>query len=323
MNYNDPIESAVRGQSSHLSLSSLGNRFAAAALVGLFAGTVLANDKDPVSQCPDHYASKPPVLVNGRLQTQARELCSRMFAVLHSGVTRTPLYAAERLTRNNIGSAQEQVRYNNFHPDSRLHAGERAELRDYTRSGFDRGHLAPSGDMPDTASQEESFALSNMIPQHPRNNRYLWSGIETATRLLAKRVGTLFVITGTIYAGSDLQSIGNGVIVPTHLYKALLDPATGETAAYVVANDDSRRYATIDLGTLEQLSGVRVFPARRGGGRDMELPAPSQRGSHGESYERVSYALLFGGATGLFRKTPAEPPATLARDTPKRPQFAE
>ena len=313
----------MSGQQCRLTLWRPCSRIALVALFGGVTGFALANDKDAASQCPEHYTARPPLLVNARLQVKTRELCSRMFAVLHSGLTRTPLYAAERLTRVNIGSAQEQVRYNDFHPDSRLPADERAELRDYARSGFDRGHLAPSGDMPDIDAQQESFALSNMIPQNPRNNRYLWSGIETTTRMLAKRLGSLFVVTGTIYSGSDLQSIGNGVVVPTHIYKALYDPATGETAAYVVANDDSRRYATIDLRTLERLSGVRVFPSRQVGGRHMELPTPAQRGSKGELYERVSYALLFGGAAGAIRASPDKTPATSARDSTKPRRFAE
>ncbi len=268
-------------------------RLAFALVLASLSGLVGANEGATFGQCPEHHMGQPPVLLNARLGLKTRGLCSRQFAVLHSGITRTPLFTLERLTRATVSSAQEQARYSSFHPDPRLPPDERAELRDYSRSGYDRGHLAPSGDMPDGDTQAESFALSNMIPQHPRNNRYLWSAIESTTRILAKRHGSLFVVTGTIYAGTDMRTIGNGVLVPTHLYKALLNPATGESAAYVVSNDESKRYAAVDLKTLETLSGVRVFPVRRPGARDLELPAPLVRGSREEIYERVSYGMLF------------------------------
>ena len=47
------------------------------------------------SACPPHYASAPPQLINVKLQSHTRELCSAHFAVLHSGVTRTPIYTAK------------------------------------------------------------------------------------------------------------------------------------------------------------------------------------------------------------------------------------
>lgn len=298
-------------------------RIALVLFVASLSGVVLAYEVAPFSQCPEHHMGQPPELLNVRLRLKTRGLCSRQFGVLHSGVTRTPLYALERLTRATVSSAQEQARYSNFHSDTRLPLDERAELRDYSRSGYDRGHLAPSGNMPDGDTQAESFALSNMIPQHPLNNRYLWSAIESTTRILTKRHGALFVVTGTIYSGSDLRTVGNGVAVPTHLYKALLNPATGETAAYVVSNDESKRYATVDLKTLERLSGVRVFPAHRVGTRELELPAPAVRGSREERYVRVSYGLLFGG---LPKDIHTLGPSGSTRANPSvvtRPQFSE
>ena len=63
------------------------------------------------------------------------------------------------------------ARANTFHPDPSLPPGERAELSGYARSGFDRGHMSPSGDIPDEWSQDESFSLANMIPRTRTGNR--------------------------------------------------------------------------------------------------------------------------------------------------------
>ena len=47
-----------------------------------------------------------PVLTNPKLAVRTVPLCFEAFAVLHSGVTRTPLYAAEHLTRGSVAEAR-------------------------------------------------------------------------------------------------------------------------------------------------------------------------------------------------------------------------
>ena len=69
-----------------------------------------------------------------------------------------------------------------------LPADGRASLEDYVRSGFDRGHLAPAGDMPTVSAQAESFSLANIVPQNRVLNRGLWSDIEESTRKVGRRV---------------------------------------------------------------------------------------------------------------------------------------
>lgn len=251
------------------------------------------------TSCPAHYPGQPPQLINAKLQAHTRELCSTQFAVLHSGVTRTPLYTAEMLTRETVGDAKEQIRYNNFHPDTRLPASERSELRDYARSGYDRGHMAPSGDMPTLEAQQESFALSNMIPQNPQNNRYLWAGIESTTRQLAKKSTRLYVVSGAMFIGTQIKTVGGRVMVPTHLFKAIYNPKTGEAAAYLVRNDDGGDYAVIDLATVESLSGIRPFPSAKFRVAEMVLPPPVTRGEKAGRYQRVTAQRLMGAKSLL------------------------
>ena len=133
--------------------------------------------------CPEHFhAGRAPDVLNPRLLAGTRALCFRAFALLHSATTRTALYSAEHLTRDGLAAARGLPRDSEFHPEPALPEGERAELQDYARSGFDRGHLAPSGDMPDDDAQQESFSLANMVPQAPKLNRGIWQGIESAVR---------------------------------------------------------------------------------------------------------------------------------------------
>jgi endonuclease G len=164
-------------------------------------------------------------------------LCLNHFAVLYSRLSKTPLVAVERLTRQQLADALDEKRTNEFFPDPRLSREERAELKDFQGSGLDRGHLAPAGDQPDQASMAQSFALSNMVPQDPVNNRKVWSGIESDLRKFVRRSqGNVFVFTGPIFRGQP-QTIGpNKVWVPTHLFKLVYDEATGRSWAYVLPN---------------------------------------------------------------------------------------
>ncbi|MFZ6870419.1 DNA/RNA non-specific endonuclease, partial [Klebsiella pneumoniae] len=85
-----------------------------------------------------------------------------------------------------------------------------------------RGHMAPNGDMPHKESQSDSFSLSNMVPQAPKNNQEVWRNLEEATRaIVTKQKQDVYVVTGPVFEGKRLKTIGQGVIVPTAVYKAV------------------------------------------------------------------------------------------------------
>jgi len=227
--------------------------------------------------CSDHFVGgDAPRFTNPKLATDARELCFNVFTVMHSGITHTPLWSAEHLEAANIASAQQLSRENSFHPETRLPSGERAELADYARSGFDRGHMAPNGDMPDRDSQYDSFSLANMVPQDGENNRHLWAAIEGAVRKLAKRDGELYVVTGPAYLGSDLKRIGK-VLVPTHLYKLVWDPRQQAGAAWFVPNTADAKASVVPIPELERIIGINLLPALPEQDKERVLDLPDVR----------------------------------------------
>lgn len=140
------------------------------------AGALLAAGAAQAASCPVHYLDgRAPEIHNQKLATATRELCYGVFGVVHSGVTRTPLWSAEHVRADNLKRAQGLDRDDKFHAEQRLPRGQRAELSDYARSGFDRGHLAPNANMPDRRTQRESFSLANMVPQDRDHNRHIWN----------------------------------------------------------------------------------------------------------------------------------------------------
>ena len=239
----------------------------------------LAMPARAATQCPEHFAGGvAPTVTNPKLKARTQEVCFEAFAVLHSGLSRTPLYSAEHLTRANLDAAKTLSRKDSFHPESSLPAQDRAELRDYARSGYDRGHMSPNADFANRSAQAESFSLANMVPQVHANNAGIWAGIEGAARQMATDEGELYVVSGPAFIGSDIKQVGN-VLVPTHIWKVLYSPKQQRAGAYVVTNDETREYSTVSVSDLEKMVGISLLPgvsrAVRDGG--MELPRPSSK----------------------------------------------
>ena len=213
------------------------------------------------SQCPQHYfGGQAPDILNEKLAQKTQEICYQKYGLIHSGITRTALVSGEHLTREELTKPHAQ-RLDKFHPDPNLPPADRAELKDYARSGYDRGHMSPVGDMADSSSQQESFSLANMIPQNHDLNTKLWEGIEVATRDFAKDSGELYVITGPIFLGANLKRLNGRVLIPTYVYKAIYDPQKKQAAVYFVANTAGGHYAVISVAEAEQLAGISLFPA--------------------------------------------------------------
>lgn len=169
------------------------------------------------------------------------ELCSDNFAVVHSGLTKTPLLVVERMNRAVLESALAEQRVEVFYPDDRLRRGERSELQDYAGSGLDRGHLASAASQPGRQAMVQSFALSNIVPQDATSNRRgAWLKVEKDTRRFARRaVGDVFVFSGPLFQG-PLRTIGrNEVWVPSHLFKLVYDESGRRAWAHIVENKET------------------------------------------------------------------------------------
>lgn len=212
--------------------------------------------------CPQFFPGGKPPQVPGGLPGTLRQLCFDSFAVLHSGQSHTPLFSVERLTAEQLRDAKGEERTNKFFADARLPSAERATLGDYKNNAqdhYDRGHMAPAGDMPNAQAMAQSFSLANMIPQDPTNNRKTWAGIEGATRKYVLRSqGPVFVFTGPVFANKPVHTIGpNAVWVPSHIYKLVYDASTGRAWAHWVENTaEARATRPIEYNELVKRVGI-------------------------------------------------------------------
>lgn len=95
----------------------------------------------------------------------------------------------------------------------------RSSVRDYSRTGYDIGHLAPNSALNfNENAQKQTFKLSNGLPQKSNLNRVLWRKIEASVRKLAetKIVG---VTTGACFPDNP-DTIGkNRLSIPKAFFK--------------------------------------------------------------------------------------------------------
>lgn len=173
-------------------------------------------------------------------------------------------WVAYELTTEEVGGEEE--RSDDFREDPEVTTGS-ATLKDYYRSGYDRGHLAPAGDMKfSEEAMSESFYMSNMSPQKPSFNRGIWRKLEAEVREQAVQNGSLYVITGPIF-GNKVSKIGDsGVSIPQAYYKVLLDYTEPEVKAiaFLLPNQGSKKDVydfAVSIDSVEQLSGIDFFPA--------------------------------------------------------------
>lgn len=235
--------------------------------------------------CNSHFAQRTaPRIADPAAAADSRLLCFRGYAVLDSVRTRTPLWSAEHLTATAVQQARALPRDSEFYEEPSLPAAARANLADFRRSGYDRGHLTPSGDEADQASQAETFSLANVVPQNPTSNRQTWSHLETSTRRLVRQYGAAYVVTGPAFVGAP-QLLNGRVRIPSHIWKAVYIEGIG-AAAYIAPNTPEPVYATVSIGELARLAGVDPFPGLPSHWHDTAIPLPGPTPHPGEKAER-------------------------------------
>jgi len=171
------------------------------------------------------------------------------------------------LLTSKMCSNKEEERTDNFREDPSVITGS-AVPNDYKKSGYDRGHLCPAGDMGwSEAAMSESFFMSNMSPQQPKFNRGIWKTLEMQVREWAKKEEELYVITaGVLEKGLPAIGVKNKVAVPKYYYKIILDVFGSEkkAIAFVMPNEGSKEsifFYAVSVDSVEHLTQINFFPA--------------------------------------------------------------
>ncbi|WP_299527316.1 DNA/RNA non-specific endonuclease [uncultured Lutibacter sp.] len=142
-----------------------------------------------------------------------------------------------------------------------------AHYKNYSNSGYDKGHLCPAADMKFSEDAfNETFLTSNISPQNHDFNSGIWNRLEQKTRYWAQRYDKLYIITGGVLT-NNLKTIGSEkVAVPNYFYKIILDNSEPEikAIAFLIPHEESEKglyQFVVSIDEIERLTGIDFFPA--------------------------------------------------------------
>lgn len=178
-------------------------------------------------------------------------LVNNYYALSYNRDKGIPNWAAWRISKSEIGDIP-RPNPDPFKPDDRLpKSWNRVTPSDYTRSGFDKGHVCPSADR--SASIEgmtATFLMTNMTPQTGDLNRGPWQKLEGYLRTLVTRGSDVYIVAG-VYG--EKGKVKNEVSIPTNSWKVALVVPAGQPASSASANT---RVIAVDMPNVNGIKNA-------------------------------------------------------------------
>lgn len=200
---------------------------------GIHAATALAADGEgrtvPLSQSITVNAPLPndDPLLFGNPSNATPDIANEnnylmikpQYTLSYNRAKATPNWVAWRLDSTWIGTAPRQ---DDYRPDPALPAAwYHVQDNDYSGSGYDRGHMCPSGDrtrsVPDNSA---TFLMTNFVPQLAANNQGPWNDFENYLRTIVGLGSEIYIFSG---GHGNAGTIAQGrIVVPAVTWKVVL-----------------------------------------------------------------------------------------------------
>lgn len=187
----------------------------------------------PIVECANEVPFGAPISKPG-----TATICRTGYLTNVDLVAKIPYWTAHTLVPSDVTACLP--RDDAFAADQSLPKGQRAEPSDYSKSGYDQGHMVSNADLSFSAqAQKESFLMTNMSPQLPGVNRGVWKLLETSTRAWAHGYNTpVTVYAGNIWSATSKTIGANKVVVPDYLYKIVVFHNTRQSIAFIFPNKE-------------------------------------------------------------------------------------
>lgn len=132
---------------------------------------------------------------------------------------------------------------------------------DYVRSGYDRGHMCPSGDNKwSEEAQQQSFLMTNMCPQVHGLNAGDWNEMEMQCRKWAEEYGKIDIIAGPVLFKGKHKTIGSSkVVVPEAFFKIVYCPSRKMAIGFIYRNEDGNRPKGDYVNSVAQVERITGF----------------------------------------------------------------
>lgn len=207
--------------------------------LGIVGGCIQGEKPSPTAQKPPATSSNKPFDPAGKSANGADSNDGNLLLGNPTKAAKTPdNYLLERpqysMSYNRLRGGANWVawhidaqdlgdtdRSDKFRPDPALPADWQIGPKDYRGSGYDRGHVCPSGDRTRSrADNDATFYMSNMLPQTAELNRAVWADLENELRDIVREGNEIYVIAGG--SGSAGTIAGGKVTVPKVCWKVAL-----------------------------------------------------------------------------------------------------
>ena len=176
----------------------------------------------------------------------------------------TPNWVAWKLTSERLTENESRSRH--FYPDPDIPNGNAVETKDYSNSGWDRGHMCPAADNKwDRQAMKESFYMTNICPQHHNLNRGDWKELEDKSRYWVNEFGPIYIACGPIfYNNTNPVYIGNEhkIRVPEAFFKVILASVnTGNPKAigFIYKNSTGNKKLDAYVNSIDQVERITGF----------------------------------------------------------------
>ncbi len=203
----------------------------------------------------------------------------KYFKIAYDSSKRLAQYVTYQLTASQL-RAKSARRSNKFIPDPFLVKNNIPYVVtvEYAKSGYDRGHLAPSADFAwDQEANNMSFVMSNMAPQLPGLNRDAWKKLEDQVRKWACGEERVTIITGPIFS-NNLPALKSGLEIPHRFFKIVIDETSPKKMiAFIYHQEDKGnviRERIVPIKSIEKETKIAFnqdFPALQ----DESMRAPA------------------------------------------------
>ena len=222
-------------------------KMAASALCALLASVMLAAENIDVGYPESPILHKGYALGFSKKHWQAR-------------------WTQYRLTKQNIKDSMGKPRYDGaFLPDPDPRIPFKLEIaRDYSFSGYDRGHLVPDLDLRYSfEAQKETYYYSNISPQKQYFNRGVWKRLEDKVRSLAIREGAIVIVTGPIFPFRE-RRLGDLQTIPSKFFKVIYSEGeTPKMIGFIIPHYETQaplRTFVCTVRKVEIETGLQFFP---------------------------------------------------------------
>jgi endonuclease G, mitochondrial len=191
----------------------------------------------------------------------------KYYSLKYNKSTKQADWVAFSITREMIINGKNKLTYL-FKPDPIVSSIDSSSIKDYLNSGYVCGQLCPSFLMQiSPEAMNESFFMSNVTPQDPYFNYFIWNTLKSKIRQWALENKEIFIVTGPIFYKSKKRTkIGkNEIVIPDAFFCIILDfkISKSKAIAFILPNKKTdsqfQSYATT-IDHIEEITGINFFP---------------------------------------------------------------